>query len=290
MRCGLIVGTFDAWVSHGLLPGPSNTDTWTLDELNAALDRLATVGCQTGSSVNSRSSPYVPLPNVHRAPRIQSDGTKKYHYYRRNMTGRLPGIPGSPEFMTALIAKERKLALQQPNNSAKTSPPSQQNSESDSHVSAKKPATSSEIKNGADIITHTCSTRNLPRYPDKNESPILPESRKLYTLDETAERFRVSRRTMQDFVRRFPFYRTLGRRKLFTEEDIASLYEALPCPSSSREGTEAQTGTSVGPSAASLSTRLQALLTAKRPRRSVRGANGKSSRPAFSAGRQPRVS
>ena len=52
----------------------------------------------------------------------------------------------------------------------------------------------------------------------------MPE--KLYTLEEVAERFRVSRRTLQDFLRDHPYYRTLGRRKLFTEADITRLYEA----------------------------------------------------------------
>lgn len=49
-----------------------------------------------------------------------------------------------------------------------------------------------------------------------------------YTLEEVAGRFRVSRRRFQDLIRQFPYYRLLGRRKLFTEDDINRLYEALP--------------------------------------------------------------
>jgi hypothetical protein len=56
---------------------------------------------------------------------------------------------------------------------------------------------------------------------------------KLFTVEEVAARFRVSRRSFQSFIRQYPYYRTFGRRKLFTEADIAHLYEALPCPSSS---------------------------------------------------------
>jgi excisionase family DNA binding protein len=55
----------------------------------------------------------------------------------------------------------------------------------------------------------------------------------LFTLEEVAERFRVSRRTLQEFLKDHPYYRILGRRKLFTEADIERLYEAMPCPSSS---------------------------------------------------------
>ncbi len=40
--------------------------------------------------------------------------------------------------------------------------------------------------------------------------------RELFTLEEVAERFHVSRRRLQDFVRDHRYYRTLGRRKLFT--------------------------------------------------------------------------
>ena len=43
----------------------------------------------------------------------------------------------------------------------------------------------------------------------------------LFTIEEVAARFRVSRRTLQSHIRQYPFYRVLGRRKLSTEADIA---------------------------------------------------------------------
>jgi hypothetical protein len=52
-------------------------------------------------------------------------------------------------------------------------------------------------------------------------------------MEEVAERFRVSRRTLQAHLRQHSYYRNVRRRKLFTEMDIALLYEALQCPSSS---------------------------------------------------------
>jgi integrase len=52
-------------------------------------------------------------------------------------------------------------------------------------------------------------------------------------MDEVAAHFPVSRRSFQAHIRQFPYYRSLGRRKLFTKTDIQKLYEALPCRSSS---------------------------------------------------------
>src|SRR5215468_1947234 len=55
------------------------------------------------------------------------------------------------------------------------------------------------------------------------------------TLEEAAAYFRVSRRFFQDFLSNHPFYRVMGRRKLFFPDDIRRLTEALkrPCHSSS---------------------------------------------------------
>ncbi len=93
-------------------------------------------------------------------------------------------------------------------------------------------------------------------------------AKKFYTLDEVAQLFRVSRRTLQDFLRLHPYYRRLGRRKLFTEDDITRLYEALPCPSSSTASAEAQTGTLEVRSPAKLLMRARELLTDQRRKRS----------------------
>lgn len=54
---------------------------------------------------------------------------------------------------------------------------------------------------------------------------------KLYTLAETAAIFRVSKRVFAQFIADKPFYRTIGRAKLFTDQDIAQLYEAMESPS-----------------------------------------------------------
>jgi len=54
---------------------------------------------------------------------------------------------------------------------------------------------------------------------------------KFYTLAEVAAIFRVSKRVFAQFIADKPFYRTIGRAKLFTDQDIAQLYEAMESPS-----------------------------------------------------------
>lgn len=54
---------------------------------------------------------------------------------------------------------------------------------------------------------------------------------KLYTLAEAAVIFRVSKRVFATFIADKPFYRTIGRAKTLTDQDIAQLYEAMECPS-----------------------------------------------------------
>jgi hypothetical protein len=51
-------------------------------------------------------------------------------------------------------------------------------------------------------------------------------------MDETAEMLRISRRALQDLVKLHPHYYSNGRRKLFTESDIAALREAMRAPQS----------------------------------------------------------
>jgi hypothetical protein len=99
---------------------------------------------------------------------------------------------------------------------------------------------------------------------------MLNEALILFTLQEVAEMFHVSPRTMNEHVRKFPFCRMIGRRKLFTKADIKALYEALPCPSGSSEDPAARTGISTAPSEASAYARAQELLT--KSRRSDPGA------------------
>jgi excisionase family DNA binding protein len=101
-----------------------------------------------------------------------------------------------------------------------------------------------------------------------------PNLQRLLTVEEVADRFRVSRRTLQAHIRRHPFYRLIGRRKLFTEDDVRKIYESLSCPSNSHADTAAPIGTCVAPSEASLWTKAQALLTEKSQKRSERNGNG----------------
>lgn len=104
---------------------------------------------------------------------------------------------------------------------------------------------------------------------------------RFHTIEESAAIFRVSRRVFQDYIRKHPFFRTLGRRKLFTDADLNQLAAALiECPSSSQSATARQTGISVAPSEASLSTRLAAHLTKPQRKRSGRAVSGKSSKGA----------
>jgi excisionase family DNA binding protein len=53
---------------------------------------------------------------------------------------------------------------------------------------------------------------------------------RLFTMIEAAQYFRVSRRTFQDIIQRQPFYRTCGRRKLFSAADLEAIWNALPGP------------------------------------------------------------
>jgi hypothetical protein len=62
---------------------------------------------------NSRHTPYTRIRNVQRVRRLLSDGRCNYHYYHRRTRTKLPGLPGSPEFLAAYDAAERCLASQQ---------------------------------------------------------------------------------------------------------------------------------------------------------------------------------
>ena len=104
-----------------------------------------------------------------------------------------------------------------------------------------------------------------------------------YTMDEAAELIHVSRRSMQEIVKRHPFYYVNGHKKLFTEADIAAIVtglrqEALPCPSPSNRHAKAsrQTGRSAAPTSASAWTRAQELLSKRSPSKSSTLRNEKS--------------
>src|SRR5579864_800270 len=101
---------------------------------------------------------------------------------------------------------------------------------------------------------------------------------KLYTMDEAAAIFRVKKRVFAEFIADKPFYRVIGRAKLFTDQDISQLYEALACPSNSKSGTAPPTITCGGRSEASEFAKVRALMTKRRPKKSRPSANGKSSK------------
>jgi hypothetical protein len=49
----------------------------------------------------------------------------------------------------------------------------------------------------------------------------------VFTMDETAEKLRVSRTAMQDIVKRHPYYFANGHKKLFTEQHVLMIIDGL---------------------------------------------------------------
>ena len=100
------------------------------------------------------------------------------------------------------------------------------------------------------------------------------EATRLSTMNEVADRMRVSRRWFQGFVKAHPFYRLAGRKKLFSESDIRLLMDALPCPCDSFRLEMANRRTTR--SAAHISERplieLRELLAGNSPRASSRSS------------------
>lgn len=48
-----------------------------------------------------------------------------------------------------------------------------------------------------------------------------------YTMNEAASVLKISRRRLTDLVQEFPYYYSNGIRKLFTQQDIDNLVEAM---------------------------------------------------------------
>jgi hypothetical protein len=92
---------------------------------------------------------------------------------------------------------------------------------------------------------------------------------KLYTLAETAAIFRVSKRVFAGFIADKPFYRTIGRAKLFTDRDIAQLYEVMGSPSKS---SNAATRSAADRPEASEYARVAALMSRALPKKSKRSS------------------
>jgi hypothetical protein len=61
--------------------------------------------------LSGRHTPYTPIRNVQRVRRRLSDGRINYHHYHRPTRTKLPGRPGSPEFMAVYWDCERISAL-----------------------------------------------------------------------------------------------------------------------------------------------------------------------------------
>ena len=99
------------------------------------------------------------------------------------------------------------------------------------------------------------------------QTKIQSTAPEFFTIDEVAAHFRVSRRKLQEHIRRFPYFRLFGRRKLFTETDIVRLYEALPCHSNSnhRVRVRRHTTASEAPTSESMLIEALALLNEKQP-------------------------
>lgn len=64
-----------------------------------------------------------------------------------------------------------------------------------------------------------------------NDAPSLPV---VFTMNEVAARLRISRRALQELVKKHPFYANNGRKKLFAEADIVALWEAMRSPETKR--------------------------------------------------------
>lgn len=59
--------------------------------------------------LNNRPKPYTRIRNVQRVRRPLCDGRYNYHHYHRPTRTKLPGQPGSPEFMAVYEECQRRL-------------------------------------------------------------------------------------------------------------------------------------------------------------------------------------
>lgn len=94
-----------------------------------------------------------------------------------------------------------------------------------------------------------------------------------FTLKEAADELRISLTRFREIVKRYPFYYPNGNRKLFTEENLASIRSALT-EEQRNKTTVHRTAIHAGPSGSSALRKALALLSAKRKKRtgSRRGA------------------
>ena len=105
----------------------------------------------------------------------------------------------------------------------------------------------------------------------------------LYTMDEAAKKLRISRRFLQDIIKDHPYYKAFGSKKLFTDEDVSRIIEAM-----SRRGISARrarvarrTDTSGASISESLLTAVRELANAKRRRGYSQHGSGKPNVVSF---------
>ena len=109
--------------------------------------------------------------------------------------------------------------------------------------------------------------------------PAITRQAEFLTMEDVAERMRVSRRTLQGLLAKSPCGKMAGRRRLFTERDVAYLYESLPsCPlnSSPRKKTGPRSIAFAAPTSGSQLTEALALATKKPPQKSWENGGSKS--------------
>ena len=112
----------------------------------------------------------------------------------------------------------------------------------------------------------------------------------LHTMDETAGKLRISRRYLQDLIQAHPYYRTAGRKKLFADEDINRLIEAMSCRgnSSRRKKAVRANGTSGAPTSASDYNTALELASGRRPSAFSPLGESKPNVVSFDASQTPR--
>src|SRR5262245_62547040 len=74
-----------------------------------------------------------------------------------------------------------------------------------------------------------------------NSSPLG----RIFSLEEAAAHLRVSRRALQEIIKRHPFYAKNGRVYLFSESDVLNIWEGMRFHSNSSAVRDQKSGTSV---------------------------------------------
>lgn len=66
----------------------------------------------------------------------------------------------------------------------------------------------------------------------------------VHTLNEAAHKLRMSRRALQDTIKRLPFYAKNGKVYLFSDSDIVAIWNGMRCDSICTEEALKEVGTS----------------------------------------------